>query len=120
MTERASFPLSLAAGLAAVVATMAVDGIVSVARADLIVNDDQVSVLPSDLARPSPGMTMQKVEEKFGAPAERHSAVGAPPITRWDYQNFSVFFENDRVIHAVVTGDTASQPASEPAPAPAS
>jgi hypothetical protein len=29
--------------------------------------------------------------------------VGAPPITRWDYAGFSVFFEHDRVIDAVVT-----------------
>jgi len=34
-------------------------------------------------------------------PAERHEAVGQPPITRWDYPTFSVYFENDRVIHAV-------------------
>jgi hypothetical protein len=26
-----------------------------------------------------------------------------PPITRWDYNNFAVFFEGDRVIDAVVT-----------------
>lgn len=103
MTEKSPFPL-LALGLAAVLAS----GVVSVARADLIVNDDQVTVIPSDLARPSPGMTMQKVEEKFGAPAGRHDAVGAPPITRWDYPNFSVFFEHDRVIHAVVTSVPAS------------
>jgi hypothetical protein len=111
MTERAYFSVSLAAVLAAVIA----GGVATVARADLIVNDDQVSVLQSDIARPSPGMTMQKVEQKFGAPAERHAAVGAPPITRWDYQNFSVFFENDRVIHAVVTTDEVAAPASEPA-----
>jgi hypothetical protein len=112
MTEKSSVTLSLAVGLAALI-------VVSVARADLIVSDDQVSVIPSDLARPSPGMTMQKVEEKFGAPTERHEAVGTPPITRWDYQNFSVFFEKDRVIHAVVTaaGGDAPAPAAEPAPA---
>jgi hypothetical protein len=103
MTEKSSFPLSLAIGLAALIA----GGIVNVARADLIVSDDQVSVIPSDVARPSPGMTMQKVEERFGTPTERHDAVGTPPITRWDYQNFSVFFEHDRVIHAVVTSAPA-------------
>jgi hypothetical protein len=27
--------------------------------------------------------------------------VGAPPITRWDYADFSVFFEHNLVIHAV-------------------
>jgi len=56
--------------------------------------------------RPRPGMSMQAVESTYGAPAQRHSAVGGsaveqPPITRWDYPSFSVYFENDRVIHAV-------------------
>lgn len=52
-------------------------------------------------ARPKPGMSMTSVESTFGAPAERHGAVGQPPITRWDYSGFSVYFEHDRVIHAV-------------------
>jgi hypothetical protein len=29
--------------------------------------------------------------------------VGKPPITRWDYPGFSVFFEGDRVIDTVAT-----------------
>ena len=100
MTEKSSFSLSLAVGLTALI----IGAHAGTARSETIVTDDQVSVIPSDVARPGPGMTMQKVEAKFGAPAERHAAVGTPAITRWDYQNFSVFFENDRVIHAVVTG----------------
>ena len=51
--------------------------------------------------RPKSGMTMANVEKAYGQPAERHDAVGQPPITRWDYPAFSVYFENDRVIHAV-------------------
>jgi hypothetical protein len=47
---------------------------------------------------------MGEVEKHFGAPLTRHPTVGQPPITRWDYNAFSVFFEHDRVIHAVVTG----------------
>ena len=46
---------------------------------------------------------MSDVEKHFGAPVEKHPTVGAPPITRWDYSGFSVFFEHDRVIHAVAT-----------------
>jgi hypothetical protein len=46
------------------------------------------------------------VESSYGAPAQRHAPVGGanaqqPPITRWDYPSFSVYFEHDRVIHAV-------------------
>jgi hypothetical protein len=56
--------------------------------------------------RPKPGMSMTAVESSYGAPANRHAAVGGanaqqPPITRWDYPSFSVYFENDKVIHAV-------------------
>jgi len=51
--------------------------------------------------RPKAGMTMPAVESTYGAPAERHPTVGNPPITRWDYAGFSVYFEGERVIHAV-------------------
>ena len=72
------------------------------ARAETVVIDGKVSVRPSDIARPSGGMTMKTVEERFGAPQERHPAIGTPPITRWDYPAFAVFFEKNLVIHAVV------------------
>jgi len=58
----------------------------------------------SDANRPSRGMTMQKVEAAFGAPASRVPAVGNPPISRWEYPGFVVFFENDHVIHTVAIG----------------
>jgi hypothetical protein len=73
------------------------------ACADTVVVDDHVMVRESPIARPERGSTMTTVERKFGAPVTRHPTVGAPPITRWDYAGFSVFFERDRVIHAVVT-----------------
>lgn len=53
--------------------------------------------------RPARGASMAAVESRFGAPVTRHAAVGEPPITRWDYPQFSVFFEHDKVLHAVVT-----------------
>jgi outer membrane protein assembly factor BamE (lipoprotein component of BamABCDE complex) len=73
------------------------------AVADTVVVNDQVQVMPSQVDRPKRGTTMDEVEKHFGAPVNRHPTVGAPPITRWDYSNFSVFFEKDRVIDAVVT-----------------
>lgn len=54
------------------------------------------------VSTPARGITMSKVESEFGAPTERHAAIGKPPITRWDYPGFSVFFEYDHVIHAVL------------------
>ena len=53
-------------------------------------------------ARPTRGMTAASVESKFGTPQAKVAPVGDPPIARWEYQDFVVFFEYDRVIHAVV------------------
>ena len=84
----------------------------SAAVAETIVVNDQVQVRDSQVDRPKRGLTMHEVEKKFGAPATRHPAVGGssqqqPPITRWDYNGFTVVFERDRVIDAVVTGGSA-------------
>jgi outer membrane protein assembly factor BamE (lipoprotein component of BamABCDE complex) len=87
--------------LAALLCGCAVAG---TAFADTLVVNDQVQVRESQLDRPKRGSTMGEVEKHFGAPLTRHPTVGKPPITRWDYNAFSVFFEHDRVIHAVVTG----------------
>ncbi|MDH3645391.1 MAG: hypothetical protein OER80_01325 [Gammaproteobacteria bacterium] len=56
-----------------------------------------------DYDRPMPtrGMTMELVESTYGAPAGKRSPVGDPPITRWEYQQFIVYFEYKRVIHSV-------------------
>ena len=62
----------------------------------------------SDSARPTRGMTAASVESRFGAPQAKDAAVGDPPISRWEYKDFVVFFEYDRVIHAVVKRSTAS------------
>jgi hypothetical protein len=73
------------------------------AVAETVVVDDQVTLRESSTDRPKRGVTMHDVETHFGAPVERHPTVGKPPITRWDYAGFSVFFERDRVIHSVAT-----------------
>ena len=63
--------------------------------------DTQVAAPAADGTRPERGSSMSAVEARFGAPARRYEAVGKPPITRWDYPGFSVFFEYSHVIHAV-------------------
>ena len=52
--------------------------------------------------RPTRGMTQASVESKYGSPSAVKAPVGEPPITRWEYADFVVFFEYDRVIHAVL------------------
>ena len=53
---------------------------------------------------PTRGSSMADVEARFGAPTRRYPAVGGPshpPITRWAYPTFSVYFEHDHVVDAV-------------------
>ena len=59
-------------------------------------------VTDAESPRPTRGMTQSNVESSFGSPVSRKAAVGDPPISSWEYQGFVVFFEYDRVIHAVV------------------
>jgi hypothetical protein len=72
--------------------------------AETLAIDGQVAVKASGVETPQRGSTMSAVEQKFGAPANKSSPVGNPPITKWFYPNFVVVFENDKVLHAVVVG----------------
>lgn len=54
------------------------------------------------IERPSAGMTKTQVQKRFGEPAGFKDAVGKPPISSWSYNNFTVYFEYDRVIHSVL------------------
>ena len=51
---------------------------------------------------PVNGMRMNEVESRFGAPTSRGAPVGDPPITRWVYEHWSVFFEYDRALFTVL------------------
>jgi len=50
---------------------------------------------------PGRGMSMEEVTGRFGEPEEKFERVGTPPITRWVYKTFTVYFEDKYVIHAV-------------------
>lgn len=85
--------------------------------AETLLVGDQVQVKPPGMEVPRRGSTMATVEAKFGAPRERHAAVGQPPITRWDYNGFSVYFEYSHVLHSVVIGaPPVVVPDAQPAP----
>jgi outer membrane protein assembly factor BamE (lipoprotein component of BamABCDE complex) len=71
-------------------------------RAETIAVDNGIAVKESDVVTPSRGMTMNQVAAKFGAPVSKIPAVGNPPISRWDYPGFVVYFEREHVIHSVV------------------
>lgn len=58
---------------------------------------------------PARGASMAQVEAKFGAPSQKFEPVAGPgprknnpPITRWQYANFNVYFEYSHVVDAVL------------------
>jgi hypothetical protein len=55
----------------------------------------------SSIQLPAKHLSSDSVKQQFGEPVTVHPAVGTPPITRWDYPQFSVYFEYGHVIHAV-------------------
>ena len=57
---------------------------------------------PGGVPRPTRGLTMEQVRQRFGAPVKELPWVGDPPITRWVYDRFTVYFEGNRVINSVV------------------
>lgn len=68
----------------------------------------------STITLPVRGQLQRSVLDQFGLPDEEHKPVGNPPITRWDYRDFSVYFENTHVVDSV----RHHQPrAAQPAPA---
>lgn len=62
--------------------------------------------------RPDRGATAARVQNQFGAPVSKQPAVGDPPISSWEYADFTVYFEYDRVLHSV-DKPSAPEPAKE-------
>ncbi|MGB6356523.1 MAG: hypothetical protein WBF21_21315, partial [Steroidobacteraceae bacterium] len=90
------------------------------AGAATIAVDNGIAVKESDVATPTRGMTMSQVTAKFGAPVTKVPAVGKPPISRWEYPGFIVYFEADHVIHSVVPSTAAPGNETPSTEAPAS
>lgn len=59
------------------------------------------TIIINPLDFPVRGMTMDKVQNELGHPAEIAPSIGEPPITRWTYADRVVFFERSQVIHVV-------------------
>ena len=74
----------------------------------------------SQTALPARGLRMAEVERSLGAPANRLDARGGqksqwPTINRWVYPQFTVYFERERVINAVLNQATANETGPKPA-----
>jgi hypothetical protein len=76
----------------------------SVAHAEVITINQQAPGFDRQQLPPH-GMSMSKVSAHYGKPVEEAPAVGNPPITKWIYDQYTVYFEHQHVIHAVVHAD---------------
>jgi hypothetical protein len=88
--------------LAAMFAAVLAGGAIQEIHAETIAVDGGIAVKDPSIATPVAGMTMDEVTAKFGTPAQKLPAVGKPPISRWTYPGFIVYFEYNHVIHSVV------------------
>jgi len=71
------------------------------ASADVLIMEGK-PVVVERADQPTRGMHERTVISRFGEPEARHPAVGQPPISRWDFDGYSVFFEGPYVLHTVV------------------
>ena len=62
----------------------------------------QQSSYNAAIERPDSGMSKTEVQQRYGEPEQTTDAVGEPPISSWEYGDYIVYFEYDRVIHSVL------------------
>lgn len=67
-----------------------------------VLNMNGVRTVVQTADTPRRGMTKAQVLERYGEPVSRRAAVGDPPISRWDYNGYSVYFEYDLVLHSLI------------------
>jgi hypothetical protein len=78
------------------------------AGATITANAEQVTIPVGSQAErsqtrlPVNGMNESTVEDRWGTPQKVVEPVGQPPISQWHYQEFVVYFENNRVLHTVM------------------
>ena len=80
----------------------------SSAMADILIEPDQKMVVLQTAREPARGMSKHRVEAQFGEPRRKQPAIGSPPISRWDYDHYTVYFEGDLVLHTVVHSKVTS------------
>jgi hypothetical protein len=80
-------------------------GSLNVAHADTLLIDRVKQERSHSM--PARGLSMPQVESRYGTPIRKLAPAGGdsrrhPPINRWVYADYTVYFERDRVIDAVV------------------
>ncbi len=81
-------------------------GLLALAFGATFANAEQVRIPLGDasdqiLEKPHRGLTSRAVERDFGPPQSKHGPIGDPAIYFWEYEQFTVYFENDYVLHSV-------------------
>ena len=95
LTMRRRAALILMLGKLSVAFPFAVQG-------DIIALPSAPPIVKALSLQPYRGMSKDAVAQQYGEPLSRAPGVGNPPISRWDYPQFSVYFEYQHVIHTVV------------------
>lgn len=86
--------------LALVIGLFGMFGVINAVMADVLLIEEVRQA--ENMQLPVNGMNKEEVRTSFGDPADRHAPVGDPPITRWDYERWSVYFEYDLVLFTVL------------------
>lgn len=58
--------------------------------------------MPSSMDMPIKGMSKEQVRQMYGEPVKMVAPVGDPPISRWVYDRYTVYFEYTHVIRSVI------------------
>ncbi|AKJ95022.1 hypothetical protein TVD_06450 [Thioalkalivibrio versutus] len=83
-------------------------GAMATASADILRSPEGGFTVKEREGAPTRGQSQSAVIRQHGEPEQRHATVGDPPITRWDYADFSVFFEGEYVLHSAVRNGSRS------------
>ena len=82
------------------IASIATLGATFTAPADVLLIEEVRKA--GSMTLPANGMSKDDVRARFGEPNEIHAPVGDPPISRWDYDRWSAYFEYDLVLSSVL------------------
>jgi hypothetical protein len=72
-----------------------------IAQADVIKTGKNATQIVAHIETPQRGIRQTDVLKRFGEPRSKHAAIGNPPISRWNYGSYEVYFERDLVLHTV-------------------
>ena len=73
--------------------------------ADVLKLPDREPIVLQLPDEPERGMTKELVRTRYGEPRTINPPVGDPAISSWNYGYYTVYFEDEYVLHSVVHSD---------------